>query len=160
MSFERAFAITAQLEKWDTTNTRGDPGGLTQCGLSKVYNPDLDIGRLTPQQVQAAYRTRYYDAHNCGLLPWPWDAALFDGWVNPGPGSISITAEMQLALGTFPDGAIGPATLLAAQHAGPWHVAEFVRRRLVRMSGATDANLFLQGWTNRLFQLAYLIGSA
>jgi lysozyme family protein len=62
MSFSKIFEFTMAWEGWsEITNDPDDPGGLTKYGLSKKYNPDLDIANLTLDEAMKVYKKRYWE---------------------------------------------------------------------------------------------------
>lgn len=60
----------------------GDPGGTTRWGLSKRWNPDLDLEHIDRAQAADVYLKRYWIPNGCDNLPWPCDLVVFDTFVN------------------------------------------------------------------------------
>lgn len=102
-------------EEGGLTDDVGDPGGLTNFGISQRAYPDLDIANLTAAQAKAIYRRDYWAPLRGDDLPTGVDLMVFDMGVNAG---VRRTAAiLQTCLGVAADGAIGPLTLLAARGA-------------------------------------------
>jgi len=105
-----------------TTDYPHDPGGLTQYGLSKRANPDLDIGHLTEAQAATAYDARYWTPAGCQALPEPLALNVFDAAVNLGvPGA-------KVLLGV-------PGIIL------PRAAEDFLWARIARYQAITAANI-------------------
>jgi hypothetical protein len=84
-SFDKAFEIVVGLEG-GYSNDSNDPGGETKYGISKRYNPDIDIKNLTLEQAKQIYLERYWKPSGCDHALYPMDICLFDGAVNPQSG--------------------------------------------------------------------------
>ena len=93
-NFERCLAITL---KWEGgySNHPDDPGGPTMRGIiQREYDAwrKRHGGRLRPVrqieegELQAIYRTQYWDAMGCEELPPGFDLCVFDAAVNAGVG--------------------------------------------------------------------------
>lgn len=168
-AFEQAFAIVIGHEGgYDTT--QADPGNWTggavgkgklkgtAWGISAAAYPDLTIADLSQQDAAAIYRRDYWDhVHGDGLPP-PLALLVFDAAVNNGVGR--ATRWMQSAVGTSPDGKIGPATLAsiaatAQRIGGAALCAEFQAQRLNFMASLPTWRAFGLGWSRRLCQLPY-----
>jgi lysozyme family protein len=67
--------------------------------------------------VASLYKRQYWDAVKADELPAGLDYLMFDFAINAGPGRAIKT--MQKAIGTNPDGAIGPKTMQALKDADP-----------------------------------------
>ena len=130
-----------------------DPGGATNMGISNRAHPvdrdhdgDVDAQdarQLTIAEAKSIYRSQYWDACKCGLLPPALALCVFDAAVNQGAGY--ARKKLQEALGVKVDGAIGPVTLAAAAK-NPWQtIYKFQAMRL--RSYAADRNYGLYGMT-------------
>ena len=168
-AFEQAFAIVIGHEGgFDTT--RADPGNWTggavgqgdlrgtNWGISAAAYPTLDIETLTQEDARAIYRRDYWDRLHADVLPPPLALLVFDAGVNNGVGRAA--AWLQTAVGSVPDGQIGPATLAALQArvaalGGAGLCAEFQARRMAFMAGLPTWRSFGLGWARRLCQLPY-----
>lgn len=81
-NFEKGFKVVTGLEGLEITNDLNDPGGLTICGLSKRYNPEIFVG-MTFEAIKNIYYVKYWKATGCDDAEDKWDICLFDGAVNP-----------------------------------------------------------------------------
>ena len=81
-NFDKAFEFTVGLEG-GYSDDKNDPGGETRYGISKRYNPDVDIKNLTLAQAKEIYLARYWIPAGCDAYPYPYDVILFDSAVNP-----------------------------------------------------------------------------
>ncbi|MFA5285008.1 MAG: glycosyl hydrolase 108 family protein [Smithellaceae bacterium] len=83
-SYEIGVKLTLNLEGNATyTNDPDDPGGATKYGISKRYNPDVDVKNLTLKKAKEIYLKKYWIPAGCDNAPFPLDIALFDSQVNP-----------------------------------------------------------------------------
>lgn len=100
-------------EEGGLSDDPGDPGGLTNFGISQRAYPGVDIRNLTRDGAVAIYHRDYWDRVAGDALPSGVDLMVFDMAVNAGVGR---SAEMlQRCVGVAADGAIGPITLLAVK---------------------------------------------
>lgn len=168
-AFEQAFAIVIGHEGgFDTTHA--DPGNWTggavgqgdlrgtNWGISAAAYPAVDIAALTQEAARSIYRTDYWDRLHADSLPPPLALLVFDAGVNNGIHRAVLW--LQIAVGTAPDGQIGPATLAAlktrgAAIGGAGLCAEFQARRMDFMAGLATWRSFGLGWARRLCQLPY-----
>jgi lysozyme family protein len=98
-------------EEGGYSNNPDDPGGETQWGISKRAHPDLNILTLAREEAKEIYATDYWDACQCGKLPWKWAMILFDFAVRIGP--VRAIKQLQEIVGTRVDGRMGPLTVTA-----------------------------------------------
>jgi lysozyme family protein len=119
-------ALAAVLEhEGGFVNHKLDPGGMTNLGVTKrVWEAwvgktvsEADMRALTPAIVAPMYRKQYWDAVKGDELPSGLDYLMFDFAINAGASRAIKT--MQRAIGTTPDGAIGPKTMQALRNADP-----------------------------------------
>lgn len=119
-------ALAAVLEhEGGFVNHPKDPGGMTNLGVTKrVWEAwvgktvsEADMRALTPALVAPMYRKQYWDAVKGDELPSGLDYLMFDFAINAGVSRAIRT--MQRAIGTTPDGAIGPKTMQALRDADP-----------------------------------------
>lgn len=119
-------ALAAVLEhEGGFVNHPKDPGGMTNLGVTKrVWEAwvgktvsEADMRALTPALVAPMYRKQYWDAVKGNELPSGLDYLMFDFAINAGVSRAIRT--MQKAIGTTPDGAIGPKTMQALRDADP-----------------------------------------
>ena len=119
-------ALAAVLEhEGGFVNHPKDPGGMTNLGVTKrVWEAwvgktvsEADMRAWTPAIVAPMYRKQYWDAVKGDELPSGLDYLMFDFAINAGVSRAIRT--MQKAIGTTPDGAIGPKTMQALRDADP-----------------------------------------
>ena len=83
-SYPIGVKLTLGLEgNGNYTNDPRDPGKETRYGISKRYNPDVDVKNLTLEQAKEIYLKRYWIPAGCDTAPYPMDICLFDSQVNP-----------------------------------------------------------------------------
>jgi lysozyme family protein len=68
------------------SNDLDDAGGETNFGISKRAYPNEDIKNMTKERATELYVRDYWNACNCGELPYPLDIVCFDTAVNMGVG--------------------------------------------------------------------------
>lgn len=84
----------------------------TKYGISAMSYPDLDIKNLTLAEAKAIYKRDFWDLCRGDSLPSEVAFNVFDGAINSG-----VTRSikwLQEAVGSVPDGIIGPKTIKAA----------------------------------------------
>lgn len=119
-----------------------DPGGATKYGvtLQTLRRLGLDLsgdGRMDGRDVQGLSRAQaveiyiehYFRRPGLGGLPPVLQPAVFDMQVNSGANAVKILQRLcsQMGFPCLDDGAIGPATIRAAQlayEAAPEHLAD------------------------------------
>ena len=174
-------------EEGGYSNDPNDAGGRTNRGITEATLRAAaaqgivscnDVALLTRSDVEAIYRTFYWNRAHCYLLPEPLDLLMFDAAVNCGVGTavrflqsaLSFCMGAQLAV----DGVFGPATAKAldALKAGgfPWAkmlCLAFNAERMEHYVRITDGvvsdparkqqeirnRAFLRGWFSRLERL-------
>lgn len=155
--FERVIGHEGKLsmDPNDRGNWTGGQIGVgellgTKYGISAAANPDLDIRNLTIEQAKDRARARYWDPIRGDELGMPLDEFVFDFAYNSGPKRAA--AALQRAVGTLPDGVIGPKTLAALKARSKRDVLRlvFVERAMVFALDPTDA-YHGPGWFARLF---------
>lgn len=123
-------------------NDPDDPGGATKHGVTigtmKALGIDLtkdgkvtieDVKALTQAQAVDIYIRHYFEKPRIADLPEALHATVFDMQVNAGANAVKILQRLLTDMGfpCEPDGAIGPATIRAAQlaHAtAPTHLVD------------------------------------
>ena len=144
-------------------NDPRDPGGKTNQGVTQrvfsawlraVGKKERDVYTMTPAELQAIYKRRYWDAIGGDRLPAGIDYVVFDGAVNSGPAQ--SLKWLQRALGTRYvgkiDGSSGVMTLDAIADY-PDHdklVALICDRRLAFMQALRTWKTFGNGWSKRV----------
>lgn len=74
--------------------------GPTNYGINSAANPEVgDVSKLTPQQAQQIYKTKYWDAIGADNLPENMREIAFDGAVNQG---VSFMRQALQAAGNDP----------------------------------------------------------
>lgn len=138
------------------SNHPHDRGGETKFGISSRSYPDLDIKNLTLNQARSIYHSDYWYAAGCYMLPAGLAYAVFDAAVNAGVGR--ATRWLQEAVGTAPDGVIGPATRAAISLSmrNPLNVLETLNA--IRLKHYMDlsqqqTDTFGLGWSRRVLQV-------
>ena len=153
-AFDRAFDHVIGHEGGYVNDPR-DPGGETKFGISAKAYPDLNIKTLTVEDAKRIYFSDYWHKAGCYMLPAGLAYAVFDAAVNAGVGR--ATRWMQEAVGTVPDGRIGPATraAISASMRNPLAVLETLNairlKHYMSLSNMTDR--FGLGWSRRVLQV-------
>ncbi|MEL7396831.1 MAG: holin-associated N-acetylmuramidase [Pseudomonadota bacterium] len=117
-------------------NDPDDPGGATKYGVTihTMRHLGLDLDRdgdidvqdvkmLTREQAETIFIKHYFEKPGIARLPEPLQASVFDMYVNAGGNAVKILQRLLRRMGQdiTVDGAIGPQTAQAAQHA--FHMA-------------------------------------
>lgn len=149
-------------EEGGLADVKGDHGGLTNFGISTpTFNAAKARGlikasrvdALTKAEAEHVYWSLYWIEPRCYEFPAPLDLLAFDAYVQHRPGP---AAELlQTAVGTVPDGVIGPKTIAAAHQVEAVAAIEryaYARERLYREIVKADPSQerFLRGWLNRV----------
>jgi len=147
------------------TNDPRDPGnklpdgraGSTMLGVTQATWESFigkrvtqeQMKQLKPESVGPIYKVKYWDAVKGDELPAGLDYLMFDFAVNAGPGrAIKI---MQKALGTTPDGAIGPLTMKALHAASAEELIEkFSEEKEAYYRSLPTFGTFGKGWLSRV----------
>jgi len=157
--FNKLVSIILENEGGDKlTDNSKDPGGVTKYGISKKYNPEVDIKNLTELQAKQIYLKKYYLP--CGADDVNDDELalnLFDSAVNPGLGWINKTVQKFVKV--IPDGSIGPKTIEAInKHWDKKSLIALIKvsrkeyyRNKVKENPAKA--VFLKGWLRRVDDL-------
>ena len=134
-----------------------DPGGITNLGCTKATwekwcgRPvtEAEMRALSPADVSPLYKEKYWDKVKGDELPAGVDYVVFDTAINSGPGRAAKL--LQEAIGTTPDGAIGPITLRAiAAMPAKDVINSFQDRRLVYLQSLPTWPTFGRGWARRV----------
>jgi lysozyme family protein len=158
-NFEQCFALVLKREGGYVDNPK-DPGGTTNLGCTKAVWEDWigrtvtkdEIKALKPSDVMPLYRKKYWDAVKGDDLPEGVDYAVFDFAINSGPRKAVKT--LQRAVGTNPDGVIGPATLAAVNACNPRELATLIcEARLAFLQSLSTYDIFGKGWLRRVSEV-------
>ena len=141
-------------------NHPSDPGGMTNLGCTKkVWEEwvghqvsEQDMRDLTSEKVAPLYKNRYWDRVKGDDLPTGLDYLLFDMAINAGPGR--ATKLLQTALGTIPDGAIGPNTMKLLHNANSEElIQKFSDEKEKFYKSLPTFPTFGKGWLNRITEV-------
>ena len=156
-NFDASLAAVLKSEGGYSNDPR-DPGGATMRGVTQaVYDAwRVDHGLalqsvkfITPAEICAVYKRRYWDSVSGDAMPSGLDYCLFDFGINSGPGRAS--RYLQEALMVNVDGKIGPATMAAvAESAVPTLIDDICDLRLKFLQGLPTFGHFGNGWTARV----------
>lgn len=106
---------TLSLDPNDPGNWSNNKLVGSKYGIAAASHPGLDIANLTATDAMAIYGKEYWGPIQGDSLPDSIAYEVFDEAVNMGVhGAVSV---LQRAVGVMPDGALGPATLAAVNHA-------------------------------------------
>jgi lysozyme family protein len=150
--FDRAFKLIIGHEG-GYVDDPVDPGGETKWGISRRAYPGRDIKNMTLTTAKQIYRADYWDKCRCAQMPWSLAVMIFDCAVNQGPG-VAIK-YLQDAVGTTPDGQIGPVTLqalAAAQGDGYVLSREVALDRIMRYTSTDNFGRYGRGWIRRTLE--------
>ena len=136
-----------------------DPGGATNKGITQaVYDayrqrqglPKQTVKQITDAEVEAIYRTNYWDKVSGDQMPAGLDFAVFDFAVNSGP--LRAVRHLQSLLGIPQDGSVGQQTLAAVQqHPDPSALIRgLCASRMAFLRGLKTWPTFGKGWEKRV----------
>lgn len=155
-NFEAALAAVLHHEG-GFVNHPADPGGMTNLGCTKStwekwcgrQVTEADMRALEASDVAPLYREKYWEKVHGDYLPAGVDYAVFDCAINSGPGR--AIKFLQEAIGTTPDGAIGPKTLAALKDFDPVALVNSVSdKRLSFLKELSTWPTFGRGWERRV----------
>jgi lysozyme family protein len=143
---------------YQLTTLVGDLGGQTYAGIARNPNPQwagwelIDKGETPPKEmVRSFYKANFWDKVCGDELPAGIDYLVYDFAVNAGVGRAVKT--LQSAVGTNPDGVIGPATIAAVKSSTDL-VEKFSNVKEAFYKGIVERKptqqKFLKGWLNRV----------
>lgn len=157
-AFERAHGFTAEFEG-GYVNHPSDPGGETNLGVTRRVwerwckaqgRPVKVVRSLTLADVLPLYQAWYW-APLAASLPWPLSAAVYDLYVNHGPGNAKRMLDQ--AQQARPDSSSLVQALALTD----------VRERFYRgiVAARPSQQVFMKGWLRRVHaQRAWLKGNA
>lgn len=155
-NFEEAFHVVL-IREGGLVDDHSDPGGITKYGISlrwlQTVQPDAmpsTIINLTVTQAQNLYKTYFW--HYDAIRDQGVAAKVFDMAVNLGPSSAHKVA--QTASGTFPDGILGPKSILAINSSPRAALLQHIRSLEAShyesiVSVHPEDTKFLKGWLRR-----------
>lgn len=148
MNFDQAFEKLIGHEG-GYVNNLADPGGETKFGISRRAYPLEDIKGMTLEHAKALYLRDYWGPAGCDAVPDGIKFDLFDMAVNSGP--VTAIKTLQRAVGTTPDGLLGPKTLQAVNAMPAVRLlARFNGQRLDLMADLKTWPVFGRGWAKRV----------
>lgn len=151
MTFDEAFERLIGHEGGYSNNPM-DPGGETMFGVTqrvaRANGYTGDMRSLTLDKAKQIARAEYWDAVSADKLPAWLRFDVFDGAYNSG--NKQAAKWLQRAVGAVDDGVIGPATIAAAEAAGPVAAARYNGERLQFMTNLGTWPQFGKGWARRV----------
>lgn len=134
-----------------------DPGGATNMGITletlSLWRGQpvskTDVKLLQREEAAAIYRKHYWDEVRGDDLPVGLDLVAFDAAVNSGV--YRGGKWLQQAIGSIPDGIIGPRSLAVAKTIViPQAVTRAIRARKNFLLSLSTWPIFGTGWSKRL----------
>ena len=144
------------------TNDPNDAGGNTKYGRDQRSWPYIvaklpnnvratmpsKVHFLTYEQATQSYYEFEWKLFNCSNLPPALAVLVFNAAINPGPSWVA--KALQQAVGTVPDGIIGPATISAAHNIDIKDaVIDFTLLRQQYYLGLRQFTDYGKGWERR-----------
>lgn len=162
--------ITKQkILKWEGgySDHPNDTGGCTMKGVTigvyrKYYGKTktcADLRKITDDQWMHIFRAGYWDRMNADKIE---NQSIADLCVDMcwGSGTVTAIKKIQRALGTNPDGIVGPKTLALLNgpnkreiHRKLWEMRKVWFMNIVQATPSKKC--FLKGWLNRLDTLTF-----
>jgi len=138
-----------------------DPGGATNKGVTQttydLWRIDHGLAKqtvkcITPAEICALYKSRYWDKLQGDKLPSGLDYCVFDFAVNSGPARAA--KYLQEIVMVDVDGKIGPATLTAvAERPAAELIDALCDMRQHFLEGLKTFGHFGRGWTRRVAEV-------
>lgn len=166
MTFEDAYSIVIGAEG-GTANNPADPGGLTVAGITNgLYEtccrafgwPVKPVTQSTEDERKTIYKTQFWDAARCDLMPDKWGAAVFDMALNSGPYPAVMLAQAVLVANgaladrvngkTTIDGKMGPTTIAAMKSIDP-NLYLTARLGFFVAQNPKEVSVMINGWVAR-----------
>lgn len=151
---------------------KGDKGGETYCGISRVSNPNWDGWRIVDAHklkyneklaelngsVTKFYYENYYLMNGIHLLnDFSIKYIIFD-WVVNSKASTAIK-KIQYIVSAKPDGNLGPKTAALINGYKPEHLFNIIKHTRIdyynTIALIDDNEKFLTGWLNRINNINY-----
>lgn len=150
LAYEGGLSLNpADRGNWTSGKTgRGKLKG-TKYGISAMTYPNLDIKNLSRRQAIEIYKHDFYDKLKPSILRDSTVFQLLDFAVNSGIPRAS--KSLQKAVGTTPDGIIGPITCKAASITDDFDIVFLILAdRLEFMASLSVWVSFGRGWAKRI----------
>ena len=148
MSFDACF-VRLLGNEGGYVNNPADPGGETNFGISRRSYPHEDIAGMTKDRAKTLYLRDFWGPAGCDALPDAAKFQVFDTAVNSGVHR--ALCFVQRAVGTIPDGILGPLTLQAIQSMPATRfIARFNAYRLIFMTDLDNWPDAGRGWARRV----------
>ena len=121
----------------------------TNCGISAMSYPELDIEGLSMDQIQYIYWRDWWVALNMDLWRPATQFQLFDAAINHGFGrAVKI---LQKSVGATPDGIVGPLTKAMVLGSDiDQLMMMFLACRIEFMAGIKTFDIYGRGWSRRI----------
>ena len=153
-NWDKSFQLLLKSEGGYSAH-EADPGGRTNLGVTQAVwenwvghvSGEKEMKSLTPEMVKPLYKKKYWDACHCDDLPSGIDYCVYDFACNAGVGRSIKT--LQIAVGTIPDGSIGPKTLQAVANT-PDLIDKFSDEKVRFYKSLPTFSVFGNGWLNRI----------
>ena len=162
-NFSASLSHTLAAEGGYSRNPR-DPGGPTNEGVTQsVYTnwrethgqQPRDVREIDPNEIEAIYRSLYWNGVKGDDLPSGVDYCVFDAAVNSGCAQAS--RWLQRAADVADDGIIGPVTLMALRGMDPRFLIHAVcSERLQFLQRLSTWPEFGNGWAHRVATVEYV----
>jgi lysozyme family protein len=155
ISFKQSLAYVLQSEGGNDDDP-ADHGGRTSRGITqREFDawcrerglPMIDVWTAPQSDIEAIYHDEYW-LPLCPTLPIGLDYAVFNNNVLDGPAR--STKLLQSALGTTPDGRIGPVTRQAIRNCNPVATIHRLSDASRSFYLALHQPRFTKGWLNRV----------
>lgn len=148
MNFDQACELLAIHEK-GYVNDPNDPGGETNRGVSARTYPNEDIKNMTIARSKFLFMRDFWAPCSIDAMPGYIRFDVFDMAINSGP--VPAVKALQRAIGVFPDGKVGPKTLMAiSSNADDRVLRRFNAYRMLYCAEAKNWKSHGRGWTIRI----------
>ena len=133
-----------------------DPGGVTNLGVSKRANPDINVHKLDQKKALELYESRYWNKIRGEELPPKEAVAIFDNAVHSGP--VRAIKNVQGILGLPEKGVMDNTTLqeihnFTAREGSDSLLQSLEEKRRSRLLRLKAYKHFGKGWEARLQKL-------
>jgi lysozyme family protein len=161
-NFDLCFAATETWEGWHKfSDSPGDPGGATWCGLTwRAYNawrkskglPTQFVRRATDDEIKQIFHDEYWELARCDDCFDGLDLMLFDIAINTGPAAANKMVQRSLRVKA--DGWFGLETLAALEKITSMDerkslIKSVASQRMSFWHALRTWRLFSSGWSAR-----------